>query len=347
MQRSFTVLALAPLRHTMLNRATMIIACPACSTRYVVPDSAIGVDGRTVRCAKCKHNWFQDGPQITPPPAAAPVPAPAPPPAPAPEPEPQAEPEPQPEVAAAIDDAPQAETASPPSSGWNWAEPAAAEPAESEPEPEAEPAAEPEPAAAAPVYAEPAYAEPAYSEADERRDDEVPVPPVYSEPVYHSAFGDYDETSQFDHQPLLAPRRNPAKMWMMAAVLFATVSIAAIGATAWYGLPDWMPFAKPVFAEDQPGLKLEFPPRQQQRYQLPNGTWYLSANGTVTNISQNPRSIPGILIVLRDSKNRIVHMDEVRSPKRVLAPGERVEISEALVPVPKAGTRVEFGWKPN
>lgn len=44
----------------------MIIACPACATRYVVPDSAIGVDGRTVRCAKCRHSWFQAGPELPP-----------------------------------------------------------------------------------------------------------------------------------------------------------------------------------------------------------------------------------------------------------------------------------------
>ncbi len=42
----------------------MIIACPACTTRYVVPDSAIGPEGRTVRCAKCRHSWFQDGPEF-------------------------------------------------------------------------------------------------------------------------------------------------------------------------------------------------------------------------------------------------------------------------------------------
>lgn len=42
----------------------MIIQCPACATRYAVPDSAIGAEGRTVRCAKCRHSWFQDGPVL-------------------------------------------------------------------------------------------------------------------------------------------------------------------------------------------------------------------------------------------------------------------------------------------
>ena len=283
----------------------MIIACPACATRYVVPDSAIGVDGRTVRCAKCRHSWFQDGPVLerpASPPALAEAAA-------APAPVEQAEPierqatqfDPRPAVAPS-----QAE----PSSNPDPVEPEVTE----------NPWVAPSPPAEVPAFAETGR-------------DRVDV-------VYQ------DSPSSFAHEPPFRARRNPAKLWTAAAVAFALLVAALIGAVSVWGVPDWVPIARPTFGAAEPDLVLEFPPERQDRRTLPNGTEFFGASGTVTNVGQETQKVPSILIVLRDARDRKVYEWVVRPPKSALAPGESVTINEAVTDVPRSAKVAEIGWKP-
>ncbi len=291
----------------------MIIACPACSTRYVVPDSAIGVDGRTVRCAKCRHSWFQDGPEIEVPESAASQ-ASAPTPEPAPEPEAPAPSEPAPPPADP-QASPEAETS-------EAAEPSAAQEDVADSE-----SALPEP----PI--------PVAPQADERQ-------AVHEDNPVERYQDEYEDQSSFDHAPPFRPRRNMAKVWMTAAIIFAVLAFGAIAAVAHFGLPNWFPATRYTFAEAQPDLVLDFPPNRQERRKLPNGAEFYGASGTITNIGTEERNVPTILIVMRDERNRIVYSWEVVPPKRQLAPGESVTINEAVTDVPVSATSAEIGWKP-
>lgn len=176
-----------------------------------------------------------------------------------------------------------------------------------------------------------------------------PPPPVAepSPPPVYDDIQSYDYSrSTFDYEPPFRPRRNWLKVWTYAAAVFALVVFAAIGAVAWYGLPDWAPFSSQTFAEAQPDLQLDFPPNRLERRALPNGTEYFGANGRVTNIGKQRRTVPPILIVLRDSHDRIVYSWEVVAPKRQLNPGESVTINEMVLDVPRSAKVAEVGWKP-
>lgn len=41
----------------------MILTCPQCKTKFALPDTILGETGKTVRCSKCAHSWFQTPPE--------------------------------------------------------------------------------------------------------------------------------------------------------------------------------------------------------------------------------------------------------------------------------------------
>lgn len=234
----------------------MIIACPACETRYELPDGAIKAGGRTVRCAKCRHSWFQEPEGL------------------------EEEPD------TAFDEL---------------------EPAAEQPEPQAE---EPEPLV-----------------------DPEPEPELI-EPEPVEAYAD-------------EPRpRGRFRLWAWAVLVFLGLAGITAAAAAYWGLPDWVPFDRPAFAAAQHGLELDFPPEQQERRQLPNGTEFFGASGTITNVASTEQRVPPILIVLRDARDRIVYSWEVEPPRSRLGAGESMRVREAITDVPRSARVAEIGWKP-
>ena len=137
-------------------------------------------------------------------------------------------------------------------------------------------------------------------------------------------------------------------VWAFGALFSFALSVAGLGAAAWYfGVPQWLPGAGQTFGADRPDLELAFPPEKQDRRKLPNGTEYFGASGTVTNVGKDVRVIPEILIVLRDSRDKVVKTWEVPPPKEELAPGESVTINAAVTDVPQSAKVAEIGWKPD
>ena len=202
------------------------------------------------------------------------------------------------------------------------------------------PAPEPPPA--------PAAAEPPYEQPEERIEPPEsfaaePLPPP-AEPA--AAEPREAEVSQFDYEPPFRRRRNLLRLWTIAAGVFAVFALGIVFAVSYWGLPDWVPVSRPTFGLGQQDLVLDFPQNKQDRRQLPNGTEFFGASGSVTNVGSRTRSLPPILIVLRDARDRIVYTWEIAPPQRTIAPGETVTVNEAVTDIPKAAKYAEFGWKP-
>jgi predicted Zn finger-like uncharacterized protein len=265
----------------------MILICPACATRYIVPDSAIGPMGRQVRCASCKHSWFQDGPEL---PARAETREPA--------------MEPAIESAAA--------------GGFPQAFAAAANPAPAAPLPPSFPATTSPPIA---------------------REDAVPSPSSFVvTPTDEVA---WDEILSQDKP--FRPRRNPAKLWMMAAVGFFLLVSAAGGALYIFGVPNWAINMGLVADNGEPDL-LFYLAKPAERRKLPSGEEYFAFSARIVNSGERRQPVPPVVVELRDAQDRLVFSWTTKADKTSLKPGEEASINESRLDIPKNAANLSLAF---
>ena len=234
----------------------MILTCPSCQARYVVPDSAIGASGRKVRCAACRHSWFQDPPSLSSGETVADLPPP------------------------------------PPSF------------------------ATPMPRAAPPPPIE-------------RRAHERAEPVQASRP-------EWDRPPPAEERSF-RPRRNPARMLNIIAVVAAILLVAAIVAVSVYGLPSvgrWTGI--PVQGSDA----LSFADQSVRTNRLAGGNAVLEVSGAIVNQTDQIQRVPQILAELKDGDGRVIYSWSIAPPVGELQPRGRIPFNSANIGVPRGGRQV-------
>ncbi|CAA7616410.1 DUF3426 domain-containing protein [Magnetospirillum sp. UT-4] len=279
----------------------MQVSCPNCATNFSVPDKALGAEGRTLKCAKCGHRWFQT-PAVGLATIAPPRPAP-PPPARRPAPAPAAAP-----PARAPTRAPAPE---PPRASFNPVR---------DPDPDLE-------------FETPASMARAH-EAEEDLDFEMEPPPVPNLGPRPKADGEPADLDLDSDAPQPIPtmfankpdgKKGTGGLWLLLLLLL----LGGAGGAGYYfqdRVVDMWPPAHKILADlglrhEKPGTGLELRNAGTPERFVHNNTEVLIVRGIIANVSDRERPVPTMKLVLLDRDRKPVQEKLAQPPVNSLDPG--------------------------
>jgi hypothetical protein len=165
--------------------------------------------------------------------------------------------------------------------------------------------------------------------------------PVYDDPSLSAGLrADKEPTqSRFAHEPPFNQRRSPAKIWTLVAIIFA-LTVTVIGtAISYFGMPN----IGLSSAAEEPDLTIVLNENLELN-EREDGTPYFIASGSIVNPTGVKQNVPDMLVTLKDASGRPVYSWKMKAKARTLAPGAKVDFSEARLDVPLAAKQISVGW---
>jgi predicted Zn finger-like uncharacterized protein len=297
----------------------MLIVCPNCASSYMIDPAAVGLAGRTVRCARCKTSWFAGGPKPEPDIATfvdgviaeaegkLPV-------------HKRAE-TPRAPVAAKLDPADDFGAEAAESTTKTHAKAPPVEPPSREPAPAETPASEPEPAMIS--------------------DAPSLVPPIGHEPlpIADEAGFESEEAESFDARRLMMQARRVksrrSSRWTAVILVLVAFNVAVVGARN--DVVRYLPQTASLFAAiglpvNLRGLKFENVLISKESQ---DGNAILIVQGAIVSEADKAVEVPRLRFAARNAGGQEVYTWTMPPPRSILGPGERLEF-RSQIPAPPA-----------
>ncbi|WP_319292227.1 thioredoxin [Sphingobium sp.] len=184
------------------------------------------------------------------------------------------------------------------------------------------------------------------AEAEGHVEDVKPPLAVATEPPAAAAASDPAVPGLFDSfapEPPFRPRRNPARMWMTAAIIFFLLISAAGAAIYVFGAPNWAVNLGIAADNEEPDL-LFYLAKPAERRKLPTGEEYFAFSARIVNSGETAQAVPPVLVELRDRQSKLVFSWTTKADKAKLKPGEEASINESRLDIPKNAENLSLGF---